>query len=78
MAKVVPFTAKRTNRKPMTDAKALATFNIEAEVNKDTQKLMAKLGLTEEEAVKLATDFYRSYPMLMESIINKPQVLGGR
>jgi hypothetical protein len=38
------------------------------EVHKDTEKLSEATGITSEQAVQMASDFYRKYPMLVEHV----------
>lgn len=37
-------------------------------VDYDTAKLCAAAGITTEEAIQMASDFYRKYPMLIEHV----------
>lgn len=37
-------------------------------VDYDTAKLCAATGVTTEEAIQIASDFYRKYPMLIEHV----------
>ncbi|MMZ65371.1 hypothetical protein D3C76_1154840 [compost metagenome] len=72
---VVSLTARRTPKKI---ADSTTGFSFSAEVEKDLDKLMSKLGLSRDEAMKVATDFYKSYPMLMELVRTPNHLLGGK
>ena len=66
MCEVVDIT-KRTSRKQL--AKELSTpFNLGIELQKDIDLLSETLDITEEEALKVAENFYRRYPVLMEYV----------
>lgn len=63
MGNVVMFTPKRKVSK-------YEPFNIEEEVEKDTALLAEALGVDSEKATKIATDFCKKYPVLVEYIMN--------
>lgn len=79
MAKVVKFTAKSTKKGKGQNSSHIPTpFSFEEEVDKDINKLCATLGINKEEAIKMATNFYRTYPMLMEYVSSANHLLRGR
>ncbi|MMZ43593.1 hypothetical protein D1872_51530 [compost metagenome] len=79
MANVISISARRrTNNIKKTTEPSTAGFSFTEEVNKDILKLRNNLNVTEEEAVKIATDFYRKYPMLIEYVRDANHLLGGR
>ena len=45
-----------------------APMGFMAQVDKDTMNLSNATGITPDEAVKMASDFYRKYPMLVEHV----------
>lgn len=46
--------------------KSSLTNTFQSEVDKDAEKLAEKLDISVEEAIKIAEEFYWSYPMLVE------------
>jgi hypothetical protein len=63
MGQVVEF-AKRLTNKPQKSSQEGYSFT--DEVNKDTKKLADSLDITMDEAILVAADFYKRYPMLIE------------
>jgi len=53
-------------------------FSFSDEVEKDITKLCDQLGVERDEAVHIATDFYRKYPMLMEHVRSPEHLLRGK
>lgn len=65
MSNLVSFPTRKVKKNIKTKINPYS-FNIEEEVNKDIAKLAEKLGIDKEEAYRVAIDFYRAYPVLME------------
>ena len=80
MADVIKFTPKIRKRKESTTRPSVGTpgFSFTEEVNKDIEKLCANLNLSSDKAIELATNFYRTYPMLMEYVMSPENLLRGK
>lgn len=74
MAKILQF-GKRTPTKKPSQGKSTGGFSFTQEVSNDVKKLSGNVGITEDEAIKMASDFYRAYPMLMEFVRSPEHML---
>lgn len=68
MSKVFDFARSTTPTPRRHTAPEDRFFSFSKEVEGDTKKLADSLSISPEEAVKVAADFYRKYPMLMEHV----------
>lgn len=73
---VVSIASRGRHKKQAT--KLESGFSFTDEVEKDLGRLMDKLSCDRDEAMKVATNFYRSYPMLMELVRTPNHLLGGK
>jgi len=82
MAEVFNITdRKKTTKKSTKPSAAPAVgggYSYMTEVENDITKLCDTLGLDRDEAVDMATDFYRKYPMLMEFVRSPENLLRGK
>lgn len=67
-------TARQTTRGSVAE-ETRTGFSFEAEVEKDIQKLRDALGISREEAIDMAKNFYRKYPMLIEFVRTPNELL---
>lgn len=78
---VVPF-GPRPRKKTAGAASAketvLSNTDFHKEVDVDINNLCDNLGLERDEAIKMAGDFYRKYPMLMEYVRSQDYLIGGK
>lgn len=49
-----------------------------AEVEKDTTNLSTAIGKSREDAIQMASDFYKKYPMLIEYVRSPEYMLRGK
>lgn len=68
MCKVTEFKTLQTTKEPTT----FSGF-----VERDLMKLADKLGITREEALRTAKNFYKQYPMLIEFVRSPEQLFRG-
>lgn len=69
MGKVLAFVPKQVKVSVMQPTQgSTGDPNMDVLVSDDILKLQDKAGVTPEEAIKLATDFYNSYPFLLEYV----------
>ncbi len=69
MAKVLEFRRRTQSQSRASKAQNPISFSdVEESIRQDTSRLATALNITNEEAVEVAARFYRSYPMLIESI----------
>lgn len=73
--KIVNLNSVRDNRKPRPLSNTLEGFSFSNEVDKEINNLMKATGLDRPEAVSLAKDFYRTYPMLIEFVRSPNELL---
>jgi hypothetical protein len=59
---------KAKTRKKQLSPTSPTGYSFSAEVEKDVSNLSEALNVTKDEAVKIATDFYKRYPMLLEFV----------
>jgi hypothetical protein len=83
MTNIVNFTdlAKAAAKAPKTTTTPQPTtggYSFQAEVQSDIVKLCESLGIDEEQAIHIATDFYRKYPALMEWVRSPDHLLRGK
>lgn len=65
-----------TSRKTREDKKpSNEGFSFHNEVEKDIRRLQDALGISREDAINMAKDFYRRYPMLIEFIREPNELL---
>lgn len=69
MGEVVQFDFKKRepNRPAFTEHTPASTTFTEV-LNRDIKNLSNTCGITEEEAIQMASDFYKRYPMLIEHV----------
>ena len=72
MAKVIQFRKKTSKVMERPDV-AFSSFT--QEVNNNIDKLCGNLDVSKEEAIEIATKFYRAYPMLMEFVRSPDHLL---
>jgi hypothetical protein len=68
MEKVYNFGEERKKRTAKKRPDVLTMADVEAERERNIDKMCKKLGIDRDQAIKLASDFYRAYPMLMEYV----------
>ena len=74
MGKVIPFNRKRKD----SSAPVEIAGSFMGMVEKDTNDLALAIGKTSEEAIEMASDFYRKYPMLVEYVRSPEFLLRGK
>lgn len=65
MGDIVNFSQAKSRRE-VSIKKPSEVLTFSEEVDKDLNNLCEALDITKEQALGVATDFYRTYPMLME------------
>ena len=60
--------SKRKKEKAKKKYEPMTMTTIENWIEEDIQKLMKNTGLTHSEVIKMASDFYRTYPALIEHV----------
>lgn len=64
--KIIKFQSKKDIREER--KQAFLPMNLEDELDKDIKLLAENLTITDEEAIQMATRFYKKYPVLMEYV----------
>jgi len=68
MEKVYNFGEERKKRTAKKKPDVITMADVQAELERNIDKLANKMGIEREQAIKMAGDFYRTYPMLIEHV----------